>query len=151
MKIYGITNCNTVKKAFDWLKVNHINYEFQDFKKLGVTAGYVIGSSFSYAGACGLVSYNGVTTDPCANAESVAQSGWHQSSGGIDIRDSQTFLLSASYDVTNWASLYLQWVTAGPLRDQANNLYQPFISTNYNAFTNISLGFTVSIGHGDDE
>ena len=38
MKIYGITNCNTVKKAFDWLKVNHINYEFQDFKKLGVTA-----------------------------------------------------------------------------------------------------------------
>ncbi|MDB5109016.1 MAG: Spx/MgsR family polymerase-binding regulatory protein [Mucilaginibacter sp.] len=36
MKIYGITNCNTVKKALDWLKVNDIAYEFHDFKKLGV-------------------------------------------------------------------------------------------------------------------
>jgi Spx/MgsR family transcriptional regulator len=38
MKVYGITNCNTVKKALDWLKANHINYEFHDFKKLGITA-----------------------------------------------------------------------------------------------------------------
>ncbi len=36
MKVYGITNCNTVKKALDWLKANDVNYEFQDFKKLGV-------------------------------------------------------------------------------------------------------------------
>lgn len=38
MKVYGITNCNTVKKALDWLKCHHINYEFHDFKKLGVSA-----------------------------------------------------------------------------------------------------------------
>jgi arsenate reductase len=37
MKVYGITNCNTVKKALDWLKANHVDYEFQDFKKLGVS------------------------------------------------------------------------------------------------------------------
>ena len=37
MKVYGITNCNTVKKALDWLKANHVDYEFHDFKKLGVT------------------------------------------------------------------------------------------------------------------
>ena len=37
MKIYGITNCNTVKKALDWLKENHVNYEFHDFKKLGIS------------------------------------------------------------------------------------------------------------------
>ncbi len=37
MKVYGITNCNTVKKALDWLKANHIEYEFHDFKKLGVS------------------------------------------------------------------------------------------------------------------
>src|ERR1700712_1686442 len=37
MKVYGITNCNTVKKALDWLKSHHIDYEFQDFKKLGVS------------------------------------------------------------------------------------------------------------------
>ncbi|MEO6520226.1 MAG: Spx/MgsR family RNA polymerase-binding regulatory protein [Mucilaginibacter sp.] len=38
MKVYGITNCNTVKKALDWLKENKVSYEFQDFKKLGVSA-----------------------------------------------------------------------------------------------------------------
>jgi Spx/MgsR family transcriptional regulator len=37
MKVYGITNCNTVKKAFDWLKANKVDYEFHDFKKLGVS------------------------------------------------------------------------------------------------------------------
>ena len=37
MKVYGITNCNTVKKALDWFKANHIDYEFHDFKKLGVS------------------------------------------------------------------------------------------------------------------
>lgn len=36
MKVYGITNCNTVKKALDWLKANQIPYEFHDFKKLGI-------------------------------------------------------------------------------------------------------------------
>jgi Spx/MgsR family transcriptional regulator len=38
MKVYGITNCNTVKKALDWLKTNNVPYEFHDFKKLGVSA-----------------------------------------------------------------------------------------------------------------
>ena len=38
MKVYGIPNCNTVKKSLDWLKQNKIEIEFHDFKKLGVTA-----------------------------------------------------------------------------------------------------------------
>ena len=38
MKLYGIPNCNTVKKAQDWLKSNQIDFEFHDFKKKGVTA-----------------------------------------------------------------------------------------------------------------
>jgi len=38
MKVYGITNCNTVKKALDWFKTNQVAYEFHDFKKLGITA-----------------------------------------------------------------------------------------------------------------
>ena len=37
MKIYGIPNCNTVKKALDWLKANKIDFEFYDFKKLGIS------------------------------------------------------------------------------------------------------------------
>ncbi|MDO8994729.1 Spx/MgsR family RNA polymerase-binding regulatory protein [Daejeonella sp.] len=36
MKIYGIPNCNTVKKTLDWFKLHKIDFEFHDFKKLGV-------------------------------------------------------------------------------------------------------------------
>jgi len=36
MKLYGIPNCNTVKKSRDWLKQHHIEVEFHDFKKLGL-------------------------------------------------------------------------------------------------------------------
>lgn len=38
INIYGIKNCNTVKKALDWLKENQIDYQFHDFKKEGVSA-----------------------------------------------------------------------------------------------------------------
>lgn len=37
MILYGIPNCNTVKKAQDWLKANNIEFEFHDFKKKGVS------------------------------------------------------------------------------------------------------------------
>ena len=33
IKIYGIPNCGSVKKAFDFLKNNGFEYEFTDFKK----------------------------------------------------------------------------------------------------------------------
>ena len=36
-KLYGIPNCNTVKKARDWLSAHHIAVEFHDFKKQGIS------------------------------------------------------------------------------------------------------------------
>lgn len=38
MKLYGIPNCNTVKKARAWLDQHGISYEFHDFKKQGIDA-----------------------------------------------------------------------------------------------------------------
>jgi Spx/MgsR family transcriptional regulator len=38
MKLYGISNCSTVKKARDWLAQHDIAVEFHDFKKLGLDA-----------------------------------------------------------------------------------------------------------------
>ena len=38
MKVYGIPNCDTVKKARDWFKANDIPYKFHDFKKEGISA-----------------------------------------------------------------------------------------------------------------
>jgi len=39
MKVYGIPNCNTVKKATDWLKNNEVAFEFHDYKKEGIDKG----------------------------------------------------------------------------------------------------------------
>jgi Spx/MgsR family transcriptional regulator len=36
MKLYGIPNCSTVKKARTWLDTHGLGYEFHDFKKQGV-------------------------------------------------------------------------------------------------------------------
>ncbi|AZR39776.1 ArsC family reductase [Marinobacter salarius] len=36
MKLYGIRNCDTVKKARKWLDDAGIDYEFHDFKKDGL-------------------------------------------------------------------------------------------------------------------
>ena len=36
LKVYGIKNCDTMKKAFAWLEANGVAYEFIDYKKAGV-------------------------------------------------------------------------------------------------------------------
>ena len=43
MKLYGIPNCNTVKKARTALEARGIEYEFHDFKKQGVSKEMISG------------------------------------------------------------------------------------------------------------
>ncbi|MDP1680943.1 MAG: ArsC family reductase [Burkholderiales bacterium] len=38
MKLYGIPNCDTVKKARAWLAAHGVECEFHDYKKQGVDA-----------------------------------------------------------------------------------------------------------------
>ena len=35
--VYGIKNCDTVRKACNWLTKNNVEYEFHDFRKDGLT------------------------------------------------------------------------------------------------------------------
>jgi len=39
--VYGIPNCDTVKKARNWLDANGLDYTFHDYKKVGADAGKV--------------------------------------------------------------------------------------------------------------
>ena len=39
--IYGIKNCDTMKKAMNWLSEQGIAYEFIDYKKAGVAASHL--------------------------------------------------------------------------------------------------------------
>lgn len=41
--LYGIPNCDTVKKARSWLDANGIEYAFHDFKKNGITHALIAG------------------------------------------------------------------------------------------------------------
>lgn len=34
--LYGIRNCDTMKKAFDWLKAHGVSYDFHDYKASGI-------------------------------------------------------------------------------------------------------------------
>ena len=36
MVLFGIPNCNSVKKAQNWLKKHNIDYHFHNFKKSGI-------------------------------------------------------------------------------------------------------------------
>lgn len=36
IKMYGIKNCQTMKKAMTWLESHKIDFEFHDYKKLGI-------------------------------------------------------------------------------------------------------------------
>ena len=36
-KIYGIKNCDTMKRAIAWLKQHAIEHEFHDYKKAGIS------------------------------------------------------------------------------------------------------------------
>jgi Spx/MgsR family transcriptional regulator len=41
LKIYGIKNCNSMKKAFDLVSSLGLTYEFHDYKKQGIDANTV--------------------------------------------------------------------------------------------------------------
>ncbi|MCB5161640.1 ArsC family reductase [Marinomonas algarum] len=38
IEVFGIKNCDTMKKAFRWLEENKVEYRFHDYKKEGLDA-----------------------------------------------------------------------------------------------------------------
>lgn len=41
IKVFGIKNCDTMKKAFAWLEANSLAYEFIDYKKAGIAESHL--------------------------------------------------------------------------------------------------------------
>lgn len=71
MTVYGIPNCNTVKKGLDWLKANQMSYEFHDFKKKGVTAAQLT-DWFNTFGWEKVINKNGLTFKKLSKEEQAA-------------------------------------------------------------------------------
>lgn len=40
--LYGIKNCDTMKKAQKWLEANAISFEFHDYRKQGISSDLVL-------------------------------------------------------------------------------------------------------------
>jgi len=60
-------------------------------------------------------------------------------------RDAQWFWLTASYQINDWLGASIALITISPQRKPDGSLRQPFISTDYNAFSQVSFGLTLSI------
>jgi Spx/MgsR family transcriptional regulator len=68
--LYGIPNCDTVKKARAWLADHGVDYAFHDFKKQGVPPAH-LDAWLQAAGAARLVNRQGTTwrkLDPARQA-----------------------------------------------------------------------------------
>lgn len=58
--MYGIPNCDTIKKAKKWLNDNNIDYTFHDYKKSGAQAN-IIEDAIAAVGADKVLNKRGTT------------------------------------------------------------------------------------------
>lgn len=59
--------------------------------------------------------------------------------------DSQIFWATVGYQALDWLNVSLSLITASPQRHPDGTLRQPFLSFDYNAFSQVSFGFAVSL------
>ncbi|MFY9260478.1 MAG: ArsC family reductase [Gallionella sp.] len=69
--LYGIPNCNTVKKSRDWLADHAVEYAFHDFKKHGLTA-EIAQNWLTQCGWEALINRKGLTWRGLTDAEKAA-------------------------------------------------------------------------------
>ncbi len=74
-KIYGISNCDTIKKARKWMEQRDIIYDFHDYKKAGVD-GAMLKDWIAQVGWETLLNKRGTTFKklPAANRENIDES-----------------------------------------------------------------------------
>ncbi len=82
------------------------------------------------------------TVNTCVNSSSVAQS---QGATILQRGDSgtQIFRLGAEYQVNDYLSADIGFLTVGPQRLPDNSWLEPFITTNYNNYSSVSIGVTL--------
>ncbi|MBC2666944.1 arsenate reductase [Novosphingobium flavum] len=72
--LYGIPNCDTVKKARTWLDQNGLAYTFHDYKKQGADPAGIAGW-IAEAGAAKIINKAGTTYRKLTDAEKAALEG----------------------------------------------------------------------------
>jgi hypothetical protein len=105
---------------------------------------YVIIDSFTYGHTCDAsnVVAGGVAVDTCATGSAVAG---NSGSKITNHRDSQVFWATLAYQPLDWLGLTLAWINWAPMQKLDSSYRQGIISTDYNAFTTIQLGATITV------
>jgi hypothetical protein len=111
--------------------------------KWSLDALYIIRNAFVYDSSC-LSDQSGYTVDLCRSGDAVASSsGTFLNRPGA--KDAQILWLSLGYQPTDWVGLSLMWINWAPLKKPDGSFRQGVISTDYNAFTTLSIGATFSL------
>jgi hypothetical protein len=114
--------------------------------KLNFTLLYLLIDAYSYPATCDPINVAGVgLVNDCANANTVAKVSNGVGTAGRQIKDSQVLWVTVGYQVTDYLNLSLAWINWAPLRKPDNSYRQGIISTNYDAFTTVNFGATLSI------
>jgi hypothetical protein len=104
---------------------------------------YILIGNFTYgAPSCSYQVSSSLTTDLCANGQAVAQN----SNASIHTNhDVQVFWATLNYQPWDYLGFSLAWINWAPLTNLDSSYRQGIISTNYDAYTTVQLGVTVTL------
>lgn len=111
--IFGIRNCDTMKRAFAWLDERGVEYEFHDYKKRGISVAQ-LGEWSARVGWQALLNTRGTTWRSLASA----QQGNLTEQGALTLMSSNPSLIKrpvlvagtailVGYDIDAYSSLFL--------------------------------------------
>jgi hypothetical protein len=122
---------------------NGLSATFPLYGKVGGAISYMWIDGFTYSHRC-MVSVGGQDVDTCATGAAVAaNSGATTEARGH--RRAQVFSLTADYDFRPWLGFSLAFTTWSPREKPDTSYRQPFVSTDYNAFTSVVLSATLPV------
>jgi len=128
---------------------NILSLGVQAHAKVGIDLLYITVNNFAYSQSCD-VSVGGYIVNTCTTGDAVASnSGSSLNRPGR--RDSQVLWLAVNYSPLDYVTLTLAWINAAPMYYGNSTYRQGIISTNYDAFTTLSLGATVSLDGAADK
>jgi hypothetical protein len=113
--------------------------------KLGFDALYILVSPFTYVeGNYCTTMVNGQPYDLCGAGDSVAASSGSTLNRGTKGM-TQVLWLTLGYQALDWLNVSVAWINWAPTYYGNGSYRNGFISTDYNAFTTVQLGMTVTI------
>jgi hypothetical protein len=128
--------------SYTWTGTLDVGYDFNDRFSLDILYLYVYAQPYPHD--CVATVSNGISQDTCASGDAVAAA-----QGNTVTRpgnhNTEVLWATLSYRLRDWISLNLAWITWSPAQYPDGSFREPFISTNYDAFTTVQVGTTVSL------